>query len=165
MRARVGWRWALSSGAEEHSGKRGCFPDGGTEAAVGTPLLIPTLCSSFLNLLFIEGQLLYNDVLVSAVQQREPAIHVPSLLSLPPVPSTVVFFFLLDFLSVCCYKNSSTWVVSSEFFFPLICWLCCMGSNRDQTHALCTGSAGSDPLDPQGNPVGVLFQLGSDRCV
>lgn len=63
-------------GAEEHSGKRGCLQDGGTEATMGTPLLIPTLCSSsFLNLLLIEGQLLYNDVLVSAIQQRESAIH------------------------------------------------------------------------------------------
>ena len=94
MRARVGWSWALSSGEEEHSGKRGCFQGGGTEAAVGTPLRIPTLgSSSFLNVLLIEGQLLYNDVLVSAVQQRESATHVPSLLSLPPVPSTVVVFF------------------------------------------------------------------------
>ena len=73
----MGWRWALSMGAEEHSGKRGCLQDGGTEATMGTPLLISTLCSSssFLNLLLIEGQLLYNDVLVSAVQQRESAIH------------------------------------------------------------------------------------------
>ena len=51
------------------------------------------------------------------------------------------------------------------FFFFLICWLGCMGSNGDQTLGLCVGSAGSEPLDAQGNPFRVLFQLGSDPCV
>ena len=43
----------------------------------------------FIKKKIIEGWLLYNVVLISAIQQREPAIrtHIPSLLSLPPIPT------------------------------------------------------------------------------
>lgn len=80
----------------------GCFQDGSTEATMGTPLLIPTRCSSspFLNLLFIEEQLLYNCwfLLYNNVNQ----IYVCPLPLEPPSPpqQCAVLLSLLDFLSL-----------------------------------------------------------------